>query len=178
MQTLLSLPANVILFPGYVPSVPVTARPRTRIVEAPVVPEAVEVRRSAIRDEKEQAQAIALHAALAKVDLSKVPVMTTERGNRKLRASLARELFRKLGLKGISVTAPNYSMAQSVHVRQPERQDRELNEEGFYDADGAVNIANREAADKIESILLAAMPNTDNRSDYSTDYFDSCWSLR
>ncbi len=131
-----------------------------------------------IRDTKEQEKALALHIALSKVDLSDISILNNERHiSRKEQALLARQLFASLGLKGISVTAPNYSMAQSVDVRLPKREDYAMTDSGFVvDGDVAAS-ANNEATAKVRQILNAAFPSHDDRSDSQTDYFDYCWSL-
>jgi hypothetical protein len=70
----------------------------------------------------------ALHSALEEISLGDVPVACDERNiGRKEQARLARELFKSLGLKKISVTTPNYSMAfhVDVHLPEPSRQNWE-----------------------------------------------------
>jgi len=92
------------------------------------------------------------------VDLSNVPVMETDRHiSLKRQAALTRELFKQLGLKGISVRAPDHANASSVYVVFPP--------------------GNKEAYEKVKAILNVAFPNHDNRSDYASDYFDFCWSV-
>ncbi len=130
--------------------------------------------------------------AIEKVDLAKVPVISTDRGiRRKEQARLARELFKKLGIKGLSVTTPNYSMAQCVDVRVPtlpiEPGDYLLNGldykmRTYADMPASVpakikHLAHWEAVKKIDAILLKAFPAHNDRSDYSSDYFDSCWTV-
>lgn len=131
-------------------------------------------------------------AQLAAVDLATVPVLSTVRGlPRKDRAALARGLFRKLGIKGIGVTAPNYSMAHSVDVRLPDMGGHDLTRWPHYhdrhccSAPNGHNEENRcpacrdraAAERKVEAILLTAFPNSDDRSDTQSDYFDFCWSI-
>ena len=111
---------------------------------------------------------------------------------RKEQAKAARELFKVLGIKGISVTAPNYSMAQSVHVRIPSPT---IEDSAFCFAgvdyrhatwsdmpsDVPAKIIHKqhnEVIKKIGVILAVAFPNHDDRSDSQTDYFDYCWSIR
>ena len=132
------------------------------------------------------------YACIFAVNMACIPVMSTERGiARKQQALLARQLFKRLGIKGVSVTAPNYSMAQSVHVSLPEI----AREQGDYLYAGtdyrnhcysdmplevparAKANAKHQAELRIGEILDRAFPNHDNRSDYQTDYFDSCWSI-
>jgi len=128
----------------------------------------------------ETRKAAALHTALAAVDITSIDLVSRDRNiPRKEQAKLARLVFSKLGLKGISVTAPNYSMAQSVHVRLPKRHDfTVLREDGGIDwgKDPAAK-ANQEAASRVGSILLAAFPNSEDRSDSMTDHFNYRWSI-
>jgi hypothetical protein len=126
------------------------------------------------------AKAMQLHAKLAAVDITEIPTLTLDRCiSRKDQAKLARELFRKLGLKGISVTAPNYSMASTVDVSLPKRCDHDMEiveRDGNHGRDPA-HQANCAAGRRIEAILLAAFPQHDDRSDYGADYSDRCWSV-
>lgn len=118
------------------------------------------------------------HAALAAVDITEIPVMSRDRFiPRKQQAALARQLFRQLGFKGISVTTPTYSMASTVKVSTPKREDYDLDEHGFMISGCAAAVANTEARKRMLAILLAAFPRHDDRSDTMTDYFDFCWSV-
>ena len=135
-----------------------------------------------LRDLIATANAEDFHAALAAVDLNKVPVMTKDRSiARKEQARLLRELLKSLKIKGVSVTAPNYSMAQSVDVSLPRRLD-------YMKDDGSLppyalnewcpaRRANIKAREQFNALLAKAFPNHDNRSDSQSDYFDYCWSL-
>jgi len=133
-----------------------------------------------------------LQAALASVKETEIPVMSRDRSiPRKEQAALARKLFKGLGLKGISVTTPNYSMAQSVRVELPELQ---IHCEDMYPHGGEHKYgcilpadsehrcltckANSAMSAKVEEILARAFPQHDDRSDTMTDYFDYCWSFR
>lgn len=130
----------------------------------------------------ETANAEELHSALAAVNITEIPVMSNDRHiGRKAQAKLARQLFAKLGLKKISVTAPNYSMAQSVDVSLPTRRDYGY-DENEMDLDvrraDPARKSNFQATERIQSILLAAFPNHEDRSDVQSDHFDYCWSVR
>lgn len=117
-------------------------------------------------------------------DVSKVRVISTDRHlPRKQQAALARQLFKSLGIRDVSVTTPNYSMAQTVEVRIKAEAPpcepfhcslRELPEDHpvrvFYEQKS-------EARSKLLEILGRAFPNHDDRSDSQTDYFDYCWSI-
>jgi hypothetical protein len=98
------------------------------------------------------------------------------REERKVIAAAVRKLFREMGLKGMSVTAPNYSMAQAIDIKTPRNDPEPLvydDEEFMY---GKHHPAYREARNavlaKVEAIVLAAYPDLDNRSDYHSDHYD------
>lgn len=129
-------------------------------------------------DEPSHQKALACQQALAAVDLAGVPVLTTDRHiERKAQAALLRKLLRQLKVPHVSVTAPNYSMASSVDVRLPKREDYTVAADGCIDRDCPAAVANRAAEDTLRSILAIAFPNHDDRSDSQTDYFDYCWSI-
>ncbi len=135
--------------------------------------------------------AIMLYARLKEIKETAIPVLSRDRCiPRKEQAALARKLFKSLGLAGISVTTPNYSMAHVVEVRLPraeyhDRQKWPHNHEACCNSGMGHNEATRcpccrdhAAAElKIEEILARAFPNHDDRSDSMTDYFDNCWSV-
>lgn len=124
----------------------------------------------------ETQKAIDLHAALEKIDLATIPVISRDR-------CLARKLLRSLKLAGISVTAPNYSMCMHCEVRLPKRDDYPTlsnDEHGFPKVDFAndpVAAENQKARTKVQQILALAFPNHDDRSDSMTDYFDAKWTV-
>jgi hypothetical protein len=101
------------------------------------------------------------------------------REERKVRAAAVRKLFRDMGLKGISVTAPNYSMAQSIDVRTPRNESEPtVKDEHGLDVLHPEYLAARNAVlARVERIILAAFPDLDNRSDFISDYFDYCLSI-
>lgn len=110
-----------------------------------------------------------------------VPVMTRNRGcGQKEQAAITRDLFKILGLKGISVTMPNGSMCFWVDVRLPGRLDynylRYLDKNWTMKADPGY-MAQRWAENTIKAILARAFPNHNDRSDSQTDYFDNPWSI-
>lgn len=124
------------------------------------------------------AKAKILFQVLGAINITEVPVVSLDRNiERKEQAKLARELFSKLGIKGISVTAPSYSMASSVHVSFPRRNDYSAAPMEDLLNDPA-HQANNAAHDRIEAILLAAFPNSDDRSDTQSDHFDFRWSIQ
>ena len=123
--------------------------------------------------------AVQLQAALQAIVLGALPIMSTDRSiPRKEQAKLARMLFKQLGLKGISVRAPNYSQAQSVDVRLPKREDYERDQAGCIDwPNDPAAIANNAAEKRVREILNRAFPNHDDRSDSQSDHFNYCWSV-
>lgn len=122
--------------------------------------------------------AVIFQVAVDAVDLRKVGVVCHDRSiDRREQARLCRELFKRLGLKGASITTPSYSMASTVDIALPKRRDVRLTEEGSFDRDCPAVQANRATEDKVKAILAHAFPNHDDRSDSSTDYFDARWSI-
>lgn len=127
-------------------------------------------------------------AQVAAVNLDAVPVMSTNRSlPRKEQAALARQLFKQLGIKGVSVTTPNYSMAQSVDVSLPHEPRPDMTGyeqyENFCYSDmpndvpvKAAELRRSAARDRLCHILTLAFPMHDDRSDTQSDYFDYCWS--
>lgn len=109
---------------------------------------------------------------------------------RKEWAGEVRNLFKDLGIKHVSVTTPNYSMASSIHIdlpplfawngdheRRHEEIDHQERESGTWLGYGHFcEFCKREwsAKQKLEKIVLAAFPDLDNRSDTQSDYFDFC----
>lgn len=106
---------------------------------------------------------------------------------RKVWAAEVRKLLRDLGLSGISVTTPNYSMASTILVRIPPREvEDEAEHERLHDRifrEGRPSLdcpdcAERwQARQKVRAIILAAFPDLDDRSDPQVDYFDYCVSV-
>ena len=123
------------------------------------------------------------------INLNEVPVVCTDRHiKRKEQAKLARELFKKLGIKGISVTTPSYSMASTVDVRVPwephpgwvgfEKWENKTYSDMPDDVPAKKwNAHHYRAECKVELILLKAFPQHDDRSEPQSDYFDRCWSV-
>jgi hypothetical protein len=91
-------------------------------------------------------------------------------------AKALRALFKRLGISGVSVTAPSYSMASVVDVdfTRPEHANCSANDWG-RNCDGCERV--REAERKLSRIVLAAYPDMDDRSDSMTDYFDRRFSV-
>ena len=96
---------------------------------------------------------------------------------RKTIAAAARALLKELCIQHVSVTTPNYSMAQSINVRIPQAQPYEgaheethnrIDEEthagkhwsGFANAGCQACKTSNMVRAKLESILLAAFPDT------------------
>lgn len=135
-----------------------------------------------------------LEAVLAKIDVAAIPVSIIPRTTtRKDFAVATRALFKSLGISRtlISVTAPNYSMASSIHIA-PVTLDRESDD---YILDG-VNYNHHSYSDmppnvparkkhqranvvrnKITEIMNHTFINMHDRSDSQSDYFDYCWNV-
>lgn len=124
------------------------------------------------------ALAHSVHAALFAVNVKELEAVTFDRSiPRKQQAALLRKAFALLGVKGISVTTPNYSMAQSVHVFVPCRNDYKMDTLGYVIEGDEARAQNNKTLDRVREILAVLFPAHDNRSDSQTDYFDYCWSV-
>lgn len=99
--------------------------------------------------------------------------------DRKVLAQSAREVFRQLGLKGISVTVPRHAGAQSVDIRYPARDDYFVrHEDGMIDfPNDPVARSNARTAKTVEAILDVAFPHHKDRSKSIEDYYDYRWSV-
>jgi hypothetical protein len=108
-------------------------------------------------------QADALRESLMSLNEGTVPVVSrNERMTFKDRAKAARQLFRELGLKGISVRQPRGVNCLWVEVLYPRSTDNET------------NCKNRLA---LEEILQRAFPKEIDHSDRETDYFKPAWTF-
>ena len=132
-------------------------------------------------------------AAVQNVQLAAIPIYRLDRcAPRTEQARQARELFRRLGVRGVSVTAPRYSQAHSVNVRLPRPGDDEHDptrwphdhsrccgqQAGHEESTRCPACAQEDATRrKVKAILYAAFPNHRDRSEVQTDYFDFCWSI-
>lgn len=104
--------------------------------------------------------------------------------SRKEFAASVRQTFRALGIKGISVTAPNYSMAQGIDIRIPAIDRRGVpftasqEEREEYEAEtNMLRQAREHIQNNLHYILETAYPNMTDRSDVQSDYFDYRWSV-
>jgi len=98
---------------------------------------------------------------------------------RKVWAAEVRKLFRDLGLRGISVTAPTYSMAHSIDITLPssDPEPTVIGEDGHLTHHPAYRAQKNACLARIGEIVVAAFPDLDDRSDYTTDYYDFCLSI-
>lgn len=96
--------------------------------------------------------------------------------SRKEFAAALRALLRKMQIKSVSVTAPNYSMAQSIDVELP-TVEHWTPEHPPTRPECPVCSVHNEARSKMQAIILAAFSGAENRSDYQTDYFDFRFSV-
>lgn len=134
-----------------------------------------------------------VQAKILSIDPSGIKVVTTKRLYRKELAPLVRALLKEIGIKGVSVTTPNYSMARSVAISIPKPvvtdadyigpNGMNYRECAFYsdipdDVPIKANLRkNRAVQYRLEAILLAAFPGCADRSDYQSDYFDYLFSI-
>ena len=128
--------------------------------------------------------------AIEALDLATVtPFLLARHAPRKAQAEAVRALFKRHGLKQISVTVPTYSMAQGVNVRIPHAEfspEEHAEWRTAYDRDedtnttttlGRTRTREHEAAKKVKALLSLAFPNHDDRSDLQSDYFNYCWMV-
>lgn len=124
--------------------------------------------------------------ALEALDLSTVtPCLLDRLAPRKAQAVAARALFKRLGLKEISVKVPTYSMASSVNIRLPKAEFTPEQWEAFEIARNngtedltevrQVNARRWAIVQKLQAVLDLAFPLHRDRSDHDSDYFDYRW---
>ena len=147
---------------------------------------------------KKSARGNPMNAQLDQIINAPLPAF---RGNirplyRKEWAAQVRKLFRDMQLTGISVTAPSYSMAQSIDIRLPrdpyaENGPHDLKHQAIdrgvrFNSEQWNGYANNgceycrqewQAHKRIKEIVLAAFPDLDDRSDSMSDHFDYCLSI-
>lgn len=110
--------------------------------------------------------------------------------SRKEWAQAVRKLLKDMKLTEISVTTPNYSMAQSISIELPrdveahnpvhEAAEIESRKEAEYR--GMVHYCpfckqRQGAHEAITAIILSAFPDLCDRSDTYSDHFDYCLSI-
>ena len=93
---------------------------------------------------------------------------------RKERSKHIRRLFKTLGLRGFSVTTPNYSMACHTEIDMPDVEWAEYDPETL----NPVLNAYSECIRRVEAIVVKAFPDLVDRSDTMTDYFDYAFTVR
>ena|SRR5579863_5747579 len=94
------------------------------------------------------------------------------RESRKVRAQAVRDLFKRMGFKGISVTTPMYSMAQSIDIKVKKPPCAYTI---HHDCPDCLRVG--QAQRRLGQIVLAAFPDLDDRSDSRSDHFDYCFSI-
>lgn len=125
---------------------------------------------------------------LEALDLSTVtPCLLDRLAPRKAQAVAARALFKRLGLKDISVTVPTYSMASSVSVRLPKAEFTPEQWEAFEIARNngtedltevrQTNARRWTIVQKLQAVLDLAFPLHRDRSKHESDYFDYRWMV-
>ena len=91
------------------------------------------------------------------------------------RSAKIRGLLKTLGISGVSVVSPRYSMATSTVITLP---GIEHEHSYMYVYQCPVCSQRDEASKAVERIILRAFPDLDDRSDIQTDYFDFVFSVR
>lgn len=93
---------------------------------------------------------------------------------RRARAQAIRALLKDLRIPAVSVTAPSYSMAQSIDIALP----RVSHEHCGTEYRDCPRCQRRYVArERLEKLILAAYPDLNDRSDLMTDHFDYCLSI-
>lgn len=85
-------------------------------------------------------------------------------------AKHVRGALKDLNIKGVSVTAPKYSMAQAVRLEIPEVHS---GHERYVEREACSECVKRwQALVKLEKLVIQTYPCLNNRSDGHTDYFN------
>lgn len=118
--------------------------------------------------------------AILAVDPDRIDVVdpALRRMPRKARSAAIRGLVKRLGLRGISVTTPDYSMASTTEVRIPEAVEHDRDEASGHDwATCPVCEQHVRAEKHLRAILLRAFPDMGDRSDSQSDHYDNPISI-
>lgn len=96
-------------------------------------------------------------------------------------AKVVRAFFKQIGLSGISVRTPNYSMAMGIEIRIPAREDYKRKSDGSFDwlnlEDCPASQSNGAAEKLLSKFMNRHFPNHGNYSDGQIDHFDFRWSI-
>jgi DNA polymerase III sliding clamp (beta) subunit (PCNA family) len=115
--------------------------------------------------------------AILRADLPPVRNPDLRKERRTVWAKAIRRLLADLGIKGVSITTPHYSMAHSIDVKLPAGTPHDRGAADHEYRDCPMCQERNRAQDRITQIILAAFPDLDDRSDSMTDYFDFCLSV-
>jgi hypothetical protein len=115
--------------------------------------------------------------AILRADLPSVRNPDLRKERRTVWAKAIRRLLADLGIKGVSITTPHYSMAHSIDVKLPAGTPHDRGAADHEYRDCPMCQERNRAQDRITQIILAAFPDLDDRSDSMTDYFDFCLSV-
>jgi len=130
--------------------------------------------------------------AILETPLPTVHNAQLRRQDRKTWAVEVRRLLKELHIAGVSVTAPNYSQASTIHIQIPSTgfdaeheaihnkiDEEQRNSSSWLGYGQYCSICKEhwQAHQKIEQIILAAFPDLNDRSDLQSDYFDDCLSI-
>jgi hypothetical protein len=115
--------------------------------------------------------------AILRADLPPVRNPDLRKERRTVWAKAIRRLLADLGIKGVSITTPHYSMAHSIDIKLPAGTPHDRGAADHEYRDCPMCQERNRAQDRITQIILAAFPDLDDRSDSMTDYFDFCLSV-
>jgi hypothetical protein len=115
--------------------------------------------------------------AILRADLPPARNPDLRKERRTVWAKAIRRLLRDLGIKGVSITTPHYSMAHSIDVKLPAGTPHDRGAADHEYRDCPMCQERNRARDRITRIILAAFPDLDNRSDLQSDYYDFCLSV-
>src|SRR5262245_59495165 len=125
---------------------------------------------------------------ILKTSLPQIVNPALRKESRKVWATAVRALLKSLNIKGVSITTPSYSMAATILIRLPNALDNPNSPEHLrlHDDLWYRGLPSSECPDcgqkqksrrHLESIILSAFPDLDDRSDRLTDYYDYCLSF-
>jgi hypothetical protein len=115
--------------------------------------------------------------AILRADLPPVRNPDLRKERRTVWAKAIRRLLADLGIKGVSITTPHYSMAHSIDIKLPPGTPHDRGAADHEYRDCPMCQERNRAQDRITQIILAAFPDLDDRSDSMTDYYDFCLSV-
>lgn len=130
----------------------------------------------ALSDQANRLRQLLANEVIATIEAAPMPTtprIGTRHDGMVKRAAAVRALLKVLGIRGVSVTAPSYSMACSVHVRLPNfRHEHDERHFGQRYRDCTRCQRRHAATERLARLILTAFPDWDDRSDSQADHFD------